>query len=270
MEAPKSNGKDAFYKGTKITLATTAAGLATLTAGPGMAALLAAGGAAFAVELFAQTFTPSLEKRRNQWLQALGEKLEDLDRKVDNFSIESLTENEQFITTLIQATQIAIRNHQEEKLIALRNAVLNAALPNNTQEDFQGIFLNWIDDLSYYHIQILDFLDSSLNKKLPLIEEDKDKSLVIQIVKDLEYKGLVQVDKYSSVRNLDRLESRILGGSLKIKNAESTLDGINRKRYELKNIRSFLRRIERRPGSSYTTSLGKRFMQFLKCPNELQ
>jgi hypothetical protein len=272
METPKANGKDIAYKGTKITLATTAAGLATLTAGPGIAALLAAGGAAFAVELFSQTFTPSLEKRREKWFEAIAEKLGELEEKVDEFNFESLTENEQFVTTLIQATQIAIRNHQEEKLTALRNAVLNAALPNPIQEDLQIIFLNWIDRLSNYHIQVLTYLDNpgtSPNRKIPTIKDYEGKSLVIQVANDLEDLGLVELESSLLQRGLEHSDEKRVERLLKDGNIESAFKIVNKKTDELKELKAFLEKIERGFGESHTTSLGKLFIQFLKLPYDV-
>jgi len=63
------------------------------------------------------------------------------------------------VTVAMQATQIALRNHQEAKLEALRNAVLNAALPNPPQEDEQMIFLRLIDQLTPWHLRVLSVLD---------------------------------------------------------------------------------------------------------------
>jgi hypothetical protein len=59
----------------------------------------------------------------------------------------------------MQASQIALRNHQQGKLDALRNAVLNAALPNSPQEDEQMIFLRLIDQLTPWHLRVLSVLD---------------------------------------------------------------------------------------------------------------
>lgn len=249
MKKPKSDGKEAAYKGTKILLAFTAAGLATLTAGPGTAALLAAGGAALAVELFSQTFAPPLEKRRDKWLMSLFEKLQELEQKVDGFSIESLAENEQFITTLIQATQIAIQNHQEEKLTALRNAILNAALPNPIQEDLQVIFLNWINRLSNYHIKVLIFLDdpgASPDRRIPVIKEYKDRSLIVQVAKDLESVGLVKLESrllQRNQRNLGFVEEKRIERLLKDGNIESALKIATQKIDELKELESFLKKL---------------------------
>jgi hypothetical protein len=112
-----------------------------------------------AAEIFGLIVTPPLTKRRDEWVESIVDGLKELEQKVDGFSMESLVDNEMFVTTTMQATQTAIRNHQEEKLKALRNAVLNAALPNAPEEDIQLIFLNFVDDLTTWHLRILKFCD---------------------------------------------------------------------------------------------------------------
>jgi len=57
----------------------------------------------------------------------------------------------------MHASQAAIRNHQQEKLEALRNAVLNVASGNAPDEDLQLMFLNFIDTLTAWHLRILRF-----------------------------------------------------------------------------------------------------------------
>lgn len=112
-----------------------------------------------AAELFSAIITPPLTKRRDEWIESIGNGLKDLSIKVDGFSLDNLSQNEMFITTVMQATQVAIRNHQKEKLEALRNAILNAAMPNPPEEDIQMMFLNFIDTLTPWHLRILKFFD---------------------------------------------------------------------------------------------------------------
>lgn len=124
----------------------------------GLSAVPLAGGPA--AELFNAIITPPLAKRRNKWIESIAEGLKQLEEKVEGFSVESLSENEMFITTVMHATQSAIRNHQEEKLEALRNAILNAATPNPPEEDLQMMFLNWVDELTPWYLRILKFFDN--------------------------------------------------------------------------------------------------------------
>jgi hypothetical protein len=80
---------------------------------------------------------------------------------VKDFKIENLANNEMFITTFTCALTIAIRNHQEEKIEALRNAVLNTALINSTEEeDLHLMFLNFVDAFTPWHIRILVFFNN--------------------------------------------------------------------------------------------------------------
>lgn len=72
---------------------------------------------------------------------------------------EKLAHDEVFVTVAMQASQIAIRNHQNAKLEALRNAVLNSALPNPPHEDEQMIFLRLIDQLTPWHLRVLLLLN---------------------------------------------------------------------------------------------------------------
>lgn len=112
-----------------------------------------------ATELFSAIITPPLSRRRDAWIESIAEGLERLVQKVDGFRIEDLAENKSFITIVMHASQIAIRNHQGEKLEALRNAILNSALVNPIEDDLQLIFLKFIDDLTPWHFRILEFLN---------------------------------------------------------------------------------------------------------------
>ena len=123
----------------------------------GLSAIPFVGGPA--AELFSAIITPPLSKRRDEWIESIVERLQKLEEKIDGFDIKKLSGNEMFITTVMHASQAAIRNHQQEKLEALRNAVLNAALPNAPEEDLQLMFLDFVDRLTSWHIRILKFCD---------------------------------------------------------------------------------------------------------------
>lgn len=115
-----------------------------------------------ASELFSAVITPPLSKRRDEWMDSISTALMELQGKVENFNIENLSENEIFITTVMQATQSAIRNHQEEKINSLRNAVLNSAISIPINEDLQMVFLNLIDSLTSWHLRILKFFTNPI------------------------------------------------------------------------------------------------------------
>ena len=85
------------------------------------------------------------------------EGLKGLEEQIQGFSVESLRNNEAFVTTVMHATQVAIRTHHREKIEALKNAVLNAASGNSPDEDLQLIFLNLLERMTSWHLRLLLF-----------------------------------------------------------------------------------------------------------------
>jgi hypothetical protein len=123
----------------------------------GLSVIPVVGGAA--KEIFTAIVTPPLVRRRDEWVESIARELKELERKVENFSMENLSKNEAFVSAVTYATTLAIRNHQKEKLYALRNAVLNTALSSGIDEDQTHMFLNYIDTFTQWHIQILKFFN---------------------------------------------------------------------------------------------------------------
>lgn len=111
---------------------------------------------------FENIFSSPIEKRKEAWLEQLAGVVEEVQQRIADISPEKLAANEAFVTVAMQASQVAIRNHQQVKLEALRNVVLNSALPNPPQEDEQMIFLRLIDQLTPWHLRVLALLDDPL------------------------------------------------------------------------------------------------------------
>ncbi len=114
------------------------------------------GGAA--VELIGLINTP-LERRKVDWLNDIAERLTVLETN-GSVTAQQLQENPEFITAITHATQIAIRNHEQEKLDALRNAVINTAKGINIEDNFRIMFLSYIDLMSPLHFVILKYFKS--------------------------------------------------------------------------------------------------------------
>ncbi len=114
---------------------------------------------AAAAELLGLVVTPPLEKRRNEWMAEIGDALRQLEEKM-GVVIETLQDNDQFVDAALEATQIAMRTSNAEKKEALRNALLNAALPNPPEETVQKLFLSFIDTLTVWHIKLLGLFDN--------------------------------------------------------------------------------------------------------------
>ncbi len=163
-----------------------------------------AGGAA--AELFALIVAPPIERRRDRWLEYVAEAVREIEARVAGLTPEQLSHNETFVSTLLHATQIASRNHQEEKLQALRNAIVGAALPDAPVETMQRMFLNYVDDLTPWHLRILSFFNDpsasgtrivtsagSLSQLLEVAvpELRGQREFYDQVVRDLESRGLM-------------------------------------------------------------------------------
>ncbi len=110
-----------------------------------------------AAELFEALFRPPLSRRRDEWLDSIADGLRQLQDQVEGFKIEDLPDNDAFVTVITNVTQVALRNHQREKLDALRNAVLNSALDRAPDDDILSVFLNLVDRFTPWHLRILEF-----------------------------------------------------------------------------------------------------------------
>lgn len=143
----------------------------------------------------------------------LDARLKEISEKVDSLSLDEVSRNEVFLSTVLQATQIAIRTHQQDKYAALINAVTNYAIKTNIDENMQQMFLSFIDAFNEWHLRVLMFLDDPkrnlemaghqidfymggvgqvLLTYYPVLGEDND--FTKQIVNDLHLRGLLNSD----------------------------------------------------------------------------
>jgi hypothetical protein len=137
---PKAKAGDAFHA----------------VARAGLGAIPVAGAATS--ELLTAIVTPPLEKRRSAWMDEIGRALRKLEEKM-GVVLESLQKKDQFIDVAVEASQIAIKSSAKEKREALKNAILNTALPNPPEESLQKMFLSFIDTLTVWHLRLLDLFN---------------------------------------------------------------------------------------------------------------
>ena len=169
----------------------------------GLSLMPIAGGPA--VELFQLMVQPPLEKRRNEWMQAVGEKLQELESK--GLNLQDLQQNEEFITAVMHATQAAMRTHIASKRDALRNAILNVATGQAPDETVQHILLEFVDTLTEMHLRILKVfhapnppsgmsmggLSNVLEYNIPELRNRR--KIYDQLWKDLYVRGLVNTEQ---------------------------------------------------------------------------
>ena len=200
------------------------------------------------VELLNKLLPSPIERRRNEYVQSLGEGLEKL-VAMEAVSIEELQKDEAFVTAVMQTSAAAIRNHQKEKLDALRNAALNAALPNALDDSYQQIFINIVDVSTEWHIRILNLLQDPRrwyrdnNNRLPEIHSRCSLTTVF-------------IHAYPELRNRKDFYELVLSDLEKqglVINGTSHLEVIDDKAFEKR-----------------TTALGDRFLAFITEPEQLK
>jgi len=144
---PKKTTGDQIHSGLKVALS-----------------LIPYAGSPLAV-LFETVFSAPIDRRREVWFSSLESEIERLCKSVEELSPEALSKNEVFISVAMQATQIALRNHQSEKLEALRNAIINSALETSVDDNKVLIFTHIIDEITTLHRRFAHF-PSNLLKSL--------------------------------------------------------------------------------------------------------
>ena len=110
--------------------------------------------------IFQEAMGRAYSKRRDDWLEIIATSLEALINRVDGLNLDNLAMNENFLNSLSAASLIANRSHQQEKITALRNAVLNSALVDSLDVDKQSMFLQYIADLTPSHMRLLSLFDN--------------------------------------------------------------------------------------------------------------
>lgn len=132
---------------------TTAREVALGLARAGLSLVPAVGGAA--AELLTLVVNPIIQGRRDRWLVSLAEAVDDL--RAHGIDVRTLEGNEAVVSIILNATQAAARTHEEEKLDALRNGVVNAVLGVNYDEQMSQMFIRCIDELTPLHLRLLDY-----------------------------------------------------------------------------------------------------------------
>lgn len=127
------------------------------------AASLIPGGSYAAGQIARRLVAEPLEKRREEWFTAIGEGLGDLQERIGDFDPSALADNEDFVSTVYEATHLAMKTHREEKREALRNAVLNVAAGVSIDEVLRGAFFSAVERYSPLHIRVLKVLSDPNN-----------------------------------------------------------------------------------------------------------
>jgi hypothetical protein len=170
-------------------------------------------------ELFNMIIAPPILKRRNEWMNEVAERLRSLaDQK--RISLEQLKDQPAFIDAVLQTTQAAIRCHEQTKREALRNAVLNAALPGSPDSSTQLMFISFVDRFTEWHIRVLDlFADpprwaADHNTSFPQLLAGGLTDILLHAFRELRGRDDFYRQIWSDLNNSGLLNTPSLGGTM--------------------------------------------------------
>lgn len=110
---------------------------------------------------FAMSMGWAYNKRMQAWHRDLAEAVTELQQAVEGWpSFDELAEDDVFVDAVIHASRAAQATHQEEKLAALRNGVLNSLGPDAPTADEQARFFRLVEEFTRSHLRLLTFFDN--------------------------------------------------------------------------------------------------------------
>ncbi|NEO55089.1 MAG: hypothetical protein F6K54_19615 [Okeania sp. SIO3B5] len=267
----QGNSKDKFYN----------AGKAIVSAIPSFSWLSIG---SLAVPFYEHFIKDPSSQRLHDFLEEVVQNLYTLEQQCEAVSFDNPT----FQTTFKKAIRIAECEHQQEKLEALRNAVLNSAIPNSLKDDIQVVFLKWIDEFTVSHIRLLRMLhyidnynEEEFLANLPDLEENR--IFYNQVLLELRGKGLIKLrEVYETFEEepptasfIDDAEEILKQETDEIESIISDLNPFQaRRKYEknfrtvkhTKNIDKIISNVKHNSQKSITTELGKQFIEFIENP----
>ena len=188
-EPPKRDKKDAIH-----TMASAA-----------VSAIPYVGGAS--LEILKTIIPSSIERRRCIWEEEVSKGLRELENKA-KLDINKIQEDEEFMSVYIQASWVAIRNHQKEKHVALKNALINSALKTSIDINMQLLYIRYVDELTPIHLLVLRYLidnEKALEREVHYetiykgfkmkTESDIDEMLFKLLCEDLRIRGLIRISE---------------------------------------------------------------------------
>lgn len=150
-------------------------------------------------------YSSPAKKRTDKWIQNIEDALLELEGKIEGLDKEELFRDEEFVSLLIQATQIAVKTHQEEKVRLLKNSLVNAHIAS-IPFDIKELLIRKLDKLTLSHLVILryiqdnDFLFLSENNFENIYKNCTDNTTIdlkleefILVVKELEEHSLINL-----------------------------------------------------------------------------
>jgi hypothetical protein len=111
-------------------------------------------------EVFSAFFSAPLERRRQRWLVQLAAVIEQLVYDQET-TVERLQGDERFVSAVLAATQVALRHASDDRIVWLRNGLVNIASSATTEAELDMRMIRLADQLEPSHVRLLAFLDQS-------------------------------------------------------------------------------------------------------------
>ncbi|HEY2906421.1 MAG TPA: hypothetical protein VGJ29_11030 [Vicinamibacterales bacterium] len=189
-----------------------------LAAARGALGAIPFGGAA-ATEVLSYVFTPPLLERQREWFDDLGERVARLESE-RGITLDQLRDNQAFLDAVATATQSALRTSSQTKKEALRNAVVNAALPRRPELAVQQIFLAITDRFSELHLVMLRFAQNATQFRTPTGDPLPQRRMATEVLEDAFPESRSKPDLYKLIWN-----DLFASGLVKLPNLENGYEG---------------------------------------------
>jgi hypothetical protein len=150
-------------------------------------------------------FLNPIQKRRENWHTEVKSALNEIKNKYGLLPHE-IEADDKFVSALLSATPIAIKTHQQEKIKALKNALINVSNPDDEDFDMSQQFIRYIDELGVIHLKVLAGLNKysdqiSKLEKMERVYSELTKKIGLKIerlpfrtiVQDLHSRFLIQI-----------------------------------------------------------------------------
>lgn len=93
---------------------------------------------------YEMVIAPPFQKRTIEFMQSVAEKCKKYEKRFDDFKPVNLVNNELFQSAFNYSARVAVQTHQEEKLEALRNALLNTVVMKDLDENYKLLYFSYI------------------------------------------------------------------------------------------------------------------------------
>ncbi|PKK36535.1 hypothetical protein BWI96_11820 [Siphonobacter sp. SORGH_AS_0500] len=158
-------------------------------------------------ELISLFVTTPHSKSMEKWMHTVAERIVYVESQIGQEVLLELIQKDEFTTYFAECCRIATKNHQEEKLLMLRNSFDNYFFKADIHFDKKYTFLRIVDELTVTHLSILNFIENNEGYIIHNIKDyenlyklyigsrpEIDRYFLRRCVRDLETQGLVRIN----------------------------------------------------------------------------